>query len=128
MPILIGNNFFIEELSIDYSGKLLELDPYIAPLQALIFDSVYNSFRGVETYFRVMNGEIRKGQKIKFMSNGKIYDADEVGTLKLNQLPKQAISAGDVGYLITGIKDVREATRADTAPAVRHSDTGGYLG
>ncbi|MFC2651094.1 GTP-binding protein, partial [Alloprevotella tannerae] len=75
-----------------------------APLQALIFDSVYNSFRGVETYFRVMNGEIRKGQKIKFMSNGKTYDADEVGTLKLNQVPKQAISAGDVGYLITGIK------------------------
>ena len=79
-----------------------------APLQALIFDSVYNSFRGVETYFRVMNGEIRKGQKIKFMSNGKTYDADEVGTLKLNQVPKQVISTGDVGYLITGIKDARE--------------------
>jgi len=73
-----------------------------APLQALIFDSVYNSFRGVETYFRVMNGEIRKGQKIKFMSNGKTYDADEVGTLKLNQVPKPVISTGDVGYLITG--------------------------
>ena len=79
-----------------------------APLQALIFDSVYNSFRGVETYFRVMNGEIRKGQKIKFMSNGKTYDADEVGTLKLNQVPKPVISTGDVGYLITGIKDARE--------------------
>ena len=110
MPILIGNNLFIEELPVDYSGKLLELDPYIVPLQALIFDSVYNSFLRVETYFRVMNGEIRKGQKIKFMSNGKTYDADEVGTLKINQLPKQAISAGDVGYLITGIKDVREVT------------------
>ena len=68
MPILIGNNLFIEELSIDYSGKLLELDPYIVPLQALIFDSVYNSFLRVVTYFRVMNGEIRKGQKIKFMA------------------------------------------------------------
>ena len=128
MPILIGNNLFIEELSIDYSGKLLELDPYIVPLQALIFDSVYNSFRGVETYFRVMNGEIRKGQKIKFMSNGKIYDADEVGTLKINQLPKQVISAGDVGYLITSIKGVREAARTHTAPAVRHTYTGGYWG
>ena len=85
-----------------------------APLQALIFDSVYNSFRGVETYFRVMNGEIRKGQKIKFMSNGKTYDADEVGTLKLNQVPKQVISAGDVGYLITGIKDAREVKVGDT--------------
>ena len=99
-----------------------------APLQALIFDSVYNSFRGVETYFRVMNGEIRKGQKIKFMSNGKIYDADEVGTLKLNQVPKQVISAGDVGYLITSIKGVREAARTHTAPAVRHTYTGGYWG
>ena len=85
-----------------------------APLQALIFDSVYNSFRGVETYFRVMNGEIRKGQKIKFMSNGKTYDADEVGTLKLNQVPKQVISTGDVGYLITGIKDAREVKVGDT--------------
>ena len=85
-----------------------------APLQALIFDSVYNSFRGVETYFRVMNGEIRKGQKIKFMSNGKIYDADEVGTLKLNQVPKQVIGTGDVGYLITGIKDAREVKVGDT--------------
>ena len=128
MPILIGNNLFIEELPVDYSGKLLELDPYIVPLQALIFDSVYNSFLRVVTYFRVMNGEIRKGQKIKFMSNGKIYDADEVGTLKLNQVPKQVISAGDVGYLITGIKDVRKAPRTHTAPAVRHPDTGGYWG
>ena len=85
-----------------------------APLQALIFDSVYNSFRGVETYFRVMNGEIRKGQKIKFMSNGKTYDADEVGTLKLNQVPKQVIGTGDVGYLITGIKDAREVKVGDT--------------
>ncbi|MDO4229613.1 MAG: translation elongation factor 4 [Capnocytophaga sp.] len=85
-----------------------------APLQALIFDSVYNPFRGVETYFRVMNGEIRKGQKIKFMSNGKTYDADEVGTLKLNQVPKEVVSTGDVGYLITGIKDAREVKVGDT--------------
>ncbi|GIM56327.1 elongation factor 4 [Capnocytophaga canimorsus] len=84
------------------------------PLQALIFDSVYNPFRGVETYFRVMNGEIRKGQKIKFMSTGKIYDADEVGTLKLNQVAKQSVKTGDVGYLITGIKDAREVKVGDT--------------
>lgn len=85
-----------------------------APLQALIFDSVYNPFRGVETYFRVMNGEITKGQKIKFMSTGKTYDADEVGTLKLNQVAKQSVKTGDVGYLITGIKDAREVKVGDT--------------
>ncbi|UAB81966.1 elongation factor 4 [Marixanthomonas sp. SCSIO 43207] len=83
-------------------------------LQALIFDSVYNPFRGVETYFRVLNGEIKKGQKIKFMATGKSYDADEVGTLKLKQLPKQVIKTGDVGYLITGIKDAREVKVGDT--------------
>lgn len=84
------------------------------PLQALIFDSVYNPFRGVETYFRVVNGEIRKGQKIKFIATGKNYDADEVGTLKLSQVPKQVIKTGDVGYLITGIKDAREVKVGDT--------------
>lgn len=85
-----------------------------APLQALIFDSVYNPFRGVETYFRVMNGEISKGQKIKFMSTNKVYDADEVGTLKLTQVPKKVVKTGDVGYLITGIKDAREVKVGDT--------------
>ena len=85
-----------------------------APLQALVFDSVYNPFRGVETYFRVMNGEIRKGQRIKFMATGKTYEADEVGTLKLRQFPKKVIAAGDVGYLITGIKDAREVKVGDT--------------
>ena len=84
------------------------------PLQALVFDSVYNSFRGVETYFRVVNGEIRKGQKIKFVATGKSYDADEIGTLKLTQVPKNKISTGDVGYLITGIKDAREVKVGDT--------------
>ncbi|AVI50579.1 elongation factor 4 [Pukyongia salina] len=83
-------------------------------LQALIFDSVYNPFRGVETYFRVLNGEIRKGQQIKFMATGKNYFADEVGTLKLKQIPKQVIKTGDVGYLITGIKDAREVKVGDT--------------
>ncbi len=84
------------------------------PLQALVFDSVYNPFRGVETYFRVINGQIKKGQKIKFVATDKSYFADEVGTLKLNQVPKQQISTGDVGYLITGIKDAREVKVGDT--------------
>ncbi|PIE99744.1 MAG: elongation factor 4 [Maribacter sp.] len=84
------------------------------PLQALVFDSVYNPFRGVETYFRVINGEVRKGQKIKFVATDKSYFADEVGTLKLTQYPKQVIKTGDVGYLITGIKDAREVKVGDT--------------
>ena len=93
-------------------------------LQALVFDSVYNPFRGVETYFRVLNGSIKKGQKIKFMATGKDYFADEIGTLKLKQEPKKEIHAGDVGYLITGIKDAREVKVGDTitlsdAPATR---------
>ncbi|GAA4116721.1 translation elongation factor 4 [Aquimarina addita] len=84
------------------------------PLQALIFDSVYNSFRGVETYFKVVNGEIKKGQQIKFVATGKTYFADEVGTLKLNQVVKKTIKTGDVGYLITGIKDARDVKVGDT--------------
>ncbi len=83
-------------------------------LQALIFDSVYNSYRGVETYFRVINGEIKKGQRIKFMATNNEYFADEVGTLKLKQEPKQVIKAGDVGYLITGIKTASEVKVGDT--------------
>ncbi len=85
-----------------------------APLQALIFDSVYNPFRGVETYFRVVNGSIKKNQNIKFMATGNNYFADEIGTLKLNQVPRTEIKAGDVGYLITGIKDAREVKVGDT--------------
>jgi len=78
------------------------------PLQALIFDSVYNPFRGIETYFRVINGSIKKGQKIQFIATEKNYTADEIGTLKLTQEPKKEIFAGDVGYLITGIKEAKE--------------------
>ena len=84
------------------------------PLQALIFDSVYNTFRGIETYFRVFNGEIKKGQKIKFVATGKDYFADEVGTLKLTQVAKKSVKAGDVGYLITGIKTAKEVKVGDT--------------
>ena len=84
------------------------------PLEALIFDSVYNPFRGIETYFRIINGKISKGQKIQFMSTKKDYLADEIGTLMLNQLPKKEILAGDVGYLITGIKEAKEVKVGDT--------------
>jgi GTP-binding protein LepA len=93
------------------------------PLQALIFDSVYNPFRGVETYFRVLNGEISKGQQIKFMATGKSYFADEVGTLKLKQLPKKVVKTGDVGYLITGIKDAREVKVGDTITDTKNPTT-----
>ncbi|WP_304132587.1 translation elongation factor 4 [Mesonia mobilis] len=85
-----------------------------APLRALIFDSVYNPFRGVETFFRVINGSIKKGQQIKFVNTNKNYSADEVGTLKLKQFPQKEIKTGDVGYLITGIKDAREVKVGDT--------------
>ena len=84
------------------------------PLQALIFDSVYNPFRGIEAYFKIVNGSIKKGQRIKFMATGKMYEADEVGTLKLKQLPKKEIKTGDVGYIISGIKDAREVKVGDT--------------
>ena len=90
------------------------------PLQALVFDSVYNPFRGVETYFRIINGTIQKGQKIQFVATGKSYDADEIGTLKLTQIPKSKLSAGDVGYLITGIKDAREVKVGDTITDANH--------
>ena len=84
------------------------------PLQALIFDSVYNPFRGVETYFKVVNGVINKGDKIKFFATDKNYIADEVGLLKLKQEPQSYVSAGDVGYLITGIKEASEVKVGDT--------------
>ncbi len=85
-----------------------------APLKALIFDSVFNSYRGIETYFRVIDGSIKKNQQIKFMATGKEYSADEVGTLKLDQVAKKEIKTGDVGYLITGIKTAKEVKVGDT--------------
>ena len=92
-------------------------------LQALIFDSVYNPFRGVETYFRVLNGSISKGQQIKFMATGKTYFADEVGVLKLKQEPRKTLHAGDVGYLITGIKEAREVKVGDTITDAKQPTT-----
>jgi GTP-binding protein LepA len=84
------------------------------PLQALIFDSVFNSFRGIEVYFRIYNGTLSKGDKVKFMATGKEYFADEVGILKLNQEPQLSMAAGNVGYLISGIKDAKEVKVGDT--------------
>lgn len=88
-------------------------------LQALIFDSVYNSFRGIVAYFKVINGEIRKGDKVKFVATSKEYIAEEVGTLKLTQKPKDVIKTGDVGYIISGIKEAREVKVGDT---ITHKD------
>ena len=89
-----------------------------APLEALVFDSVYNPFRGVEAYFKVVNGVIRRGEKVKFMATGKSYNADEVGTLKLKKAPKEFISTGDVGYVISGIKEAVEVKVGDTITSV----------
>ena len=94
-----------------------------APLQALVFDSVYNPFRGVETYFRVLNGTIKTGQRIQFMATGKNYFADEIGVLKLKQEKKAEVCAGDVGYLITGIKEAREVKVGDTITLTENPST-----
>ncbi len=85
-----------------------------APLQAMIFDSVFNSFRGIEIYFRVFNGTIKTGDKVKFISTGQEYNADEIGVLKLSKHPRKEISAGNVGYLISGIKVASEVHVGDT--------------
>jgi len=94
-----------------------------APLKALIFDSVFNSYRGIETYFRVIDGSIKKNQQIKFMATGKEYGADEVGTLKLQQVVKKEIKTGDVGYLITGIKTAKEVKVGDTITDAKEPTT-----
>jgi len=85
-----------------------------APLQALIFDSVFNSFRGIIVYYRIINGSIKKGDKVKFVSTGQDYEADEVGILKLKMTPKDQVNCGDVGYIITGIKNAKEVKVGDT--------------
>jgi GTP-binding protein LepA len=85
-----------------------------APLQAMIFDSVFNSFRGIEVYFRVFNGTIKKGDKVKFVNTDKIYSADEIGVLRLDKQPKNEIGVGNVGYMISGIKVAKEVKVGDT--------------
>tara|TARA_B100000161_G_scaffold262597_1_gene232646 strand:+ start:595 stop:2385 length:1791 start_codon:yes stop_codon:yes gene_type:complete len=91
-----------------------------APLQAMIFDSVYNSFRGIEAYFKIVNGEIKKGDKVKFMATEKEYFADEIGALEFKQRPKNILSTGEVGYIISGIKDAREVKVGDTITSVNN--------
>ncbi|MBZ5856236.1 translation elongation factor 4 [Flavihumibacter profundi] len=94
-----------------------------APLQALIFDSVFNSYRGIIVYFKVNNGTIRKGDKIKFVSTGQEYFADEVGILKLKMTERNEVSAGDVGYVITGIKNAKEVRVGDTLTLANNPTT-----
>jgi len=88
------------------------------PLQAMIFDSVYNTFRGVEAYFKVVNGEIKKGQSVKFMATDMDYHADEIGALRLKQFPKNSLKSGEVGYIISGIKTATEVKVGDTITTV----------
>ncbi|MCD8313769.1 MAG: translation elongation factor 4 [Bacteroidales bacterium] len=99
-----------------------------APLQALIFDSVFNSFRGIVAYFRVRNGSIRKGDKVKFFNTGREYDADEVGVLKLKLSPRDEIPCGSVGYIISGIKSAVEVKVGDTITHVQNPCTEAIAG
>ena len=85
-----------------------------APLQALIFDSVFNSFRGIIAYFKIENGTIRQGDKVKFFNTGMEYVADEIGVLKMDMVPRKQLSTGDVGYIISGVKDSKEVKVGDT--------------
>jgi GTP-binding protein LepA len=94
-----------------------------APLKALIFDSVFNSFRGIIAYFRVLDGVLKKGDKVKFMATGKEYLADEVGVLRLKMEPRSEVKAGDVGYIISGIKEAREVKVGDTITTVENPTT-----
>jgi GTP-binding protein LepA len=99
-----------------------------APLQALIFDSVFNSFRGIIAYYKVVHGEIKKGDKVKFINTGKEYLADEVGILKLDMSPRASVKTGDVGYIISGIKEAREVKVGDTITNVARPATGAIQG
>ncbi|MDO4958365.1 MAG: translation elongation factor 4 [Prevotellaceae bacterium] len=89
-----------------------------APLQALIFDSVFNSFRGIIAYYKILNGSIKKGDKVKFFNTGMEYDADEIGVLKMDMVPRKEMSTGEVGYIISGIKDAKEVKVGDTITQV----------
>ncbi len=91
-----------------------------SPLQALIFDSVYNSFRGIIAYFKIENGSISKGDKVKFFNTGMEYTADEVGILKMDMIPKEKLSTGDVGYIISGIKESKDVKVGDTITHVNN--------
>ena len=99
-----------------------------APLQALIFDSMYNNYRGVVAYFRVFNGRIRTGEKVKFVNSGKEYLADEIGILKLKPQPRETVETGDVGYIISGIKQAREVQVGDTITSMERPCAEGIKG
>ena len=99
-----------------------------APLQALIFDSVFNSFRGIIAYFKIVNGNLKKGDKVKFVATEKEYIADEVGVLRLKQEPRSEVRTGDVGYIISGIKDAREVKVGDTITTVANPCKEGIVG
>ncbi len=94
-----------------------------APFQAMVFDSVFNSYRGIIAYYRVLNGRLKKGEKVKFINTEKEYNADEIGNLGLDLLPKKEISAGDVGYIISGIKEAKEVKVGDTITTVNNPTT-----
>ena len=89
-----------------------------APLQAMIFDSVFNPFRGIIAYYRVLNGSINKGDQVKFFNTGRVYDADEIGVLKMDLFPKKKVDTGDVGYIISGVKKANEVKVGDTITSV----------
>jgi GTP-binding protein LepA len=99
-----------------------------APLQALIFDSVFNSFRGIIAYFKIVNGSIKKGERVKFVNTGAEYNADEIGVLKLKQEPRNELKTGDVGYIISGIKSAREVKVGDTITATANPCESGIQG
>ncbi len=99
-----------------------------APLQALVFDSVFNPFRGIIAYFRIFNGSIKKGDQVKFFNTGKKYNADEIGCLKLDLDPRKELKAGDVGYIISGIKDAKEVKVGDTLTMVANPCSEGISG
>ena len=97
-------------------------------LQAMIFDSVYNPFRGIEAYFKIFNGKIQKGDKVKFIATGKEYFAEEIGVLKINQEPKKTLSTGEVGYIISGIKNANEVKVGDTITSTNNPSRDAILG
>ena len=97
-------------------------------LQAMIFDSVYNPFRGIEAYFKIFNGKIQKGDKVKFIATGKEYFAEEIGVLKINQEPKKILSTGEVGYIISGIKNANEVKVGDTITSTNNPSKHAVLG
>lgn len=99
-----------------------------APLQALIFDSVYNNYRGIVAYFRVFNGSIKSGEKVKFFNTGKEYFAEEIGILKMKQQPRKRVETGDVGYIISGIKTAKEVQVGDTITSIERPATEGIQG